>query len=120
MHELGVVVKFVETADAFAMEKGISQVKMVKLAIGAHTGVLPKYVRMYYRDVSEGTSLEGSELIIEEVPVEAFCNYCGCIYRPEQQGDHHHDSEMICPECGSEDFDLLSGEELTIKEIGFE
>ena len=120
MHELSVVEKFVETVDAFAADREISKVKMVSLIIGRHTGVLPEYVRMYYPDVCEGTRLEGSELIIEESPVECFCRNCGNVYQPPLSEDHHLDPDMTCPDCGQEDFQVLSGEELTVKEIGYE
>lgn len=117
MHELSVVEKIVETVDTFAMERGIDQIKMVTLNIGVCTGVLPEYVHMYYQDLSDGTTLKGSELIIEETEAEAFCKNCGCIYQPNV---NDNDLVMVCPDCGSNAYDLLSGDELTIKEIGFE
>ena len=119
MHELSVVQKFVETADAFAREKNISNVKMVKLVIGKHTGVLPKYVEMYFESLREGTTLAEAELVIEESPIECFCKNCGTVYQPPETENHHEEPNLTCPGCGKEDFELLSGEELTIKEIGF-
>lgn len=119
MHELSVVEKFVETANAFAEEKGIDHVKMVTLVIGAYTGVLPKYVEMYFDSLKEGTRLAEAELIIEESPVECFCRNCGEVYQPEAPEDHHEDHDMKCPACGKEEYDVLQGRELTIKEIGY-
>ena len=73
MHELTIVQHFVGTTDQAAAQRGIKQVKRVTLNVGALTGVIPKYVRMYYDEVCEGTRLEGSILDINYLEAEAFC-----------------------------------------------
>ena len=73
MHELSIVEKIVQTTEQFAEEKDIANVRKVMLRIGKMTGVLPKYVRSYYKDLIVGTRLEGSELDIEVIPGQCFC-----------------------------------------------
>lgn len=117
MHELSIVQNIVETADAFAKERNIENVRFLTVTIGESTGVLPRYVRMYYKEVCEGTSLEGSEIRIEEIHTECFCKNCGEVFMPVQKNHHMN---IYCPACGSDDYEILHGNELTIKEIGFE
>ena len=112
MHELSIVQNIVETTCTIAEERGIGHVSYVTLLIGDATGIEAKYVRMYYPEVVEGTALEGSEVRIEEVAEEAFCKGCGNLFAPSKTGRR-------CPECGKSSYDLLSGNELTIKEIAY-
>lgn len=119
MHELSIVQNFVKTTDDFAASKGIDHVKFVTLTIGANTGVIPKYVRMYYDEVAANTRLDHSELRIEEIPTECFCRNCGETYTPQRaRGGHGLDAH--CPYCHDEDYDIIAGDELMIKEIGYE
>ena len=113
MHELTIVQNFVGTTDQFAMDRGIKEVKRVTLEVGSLTGVIPKYVRMYYDEVCEGTRLEGSELDINFLEAEAFCKGCGHIY-------HFQDMEDPCPECGDPDKEVLHGKELHVRDIAYE
>ena len=112
MHEFSIVENMVRTADGFAKSHDIARVSTLTVQIGALTGVLTKYVEMYYADLSQGTALEGSALTVEEIPAEAFCKSCGEVFDPTATGDN-------CPACGRSNYDLLHGRELTVKEIGF-
>ena len=112
MHELSIVQNIVETTDAFAREHGVEKVSYVALKIGAAPGIEERYVWMYFPDVAEGTALEGAEVRIEEVPEEAFCLDCGNVFNPRKSSDK-------CPECGCSVYDLLHGNELMIREIGY-
>lgn len=120
MHELSVVQSIVNTTIDFTQENHIDNVKYLKLVIGKHTGVIPKYVRMYYNDLCEGTILEGSQLKIEEIATEYFCRDCGYVFKPTTSEDHHHFNDIHCPDCHSNDIECISGDELMIKEIGYE
>ena len=112
MHELSIVESMVKTACGFAAEHSIGKVGYITVQIGALTGVIPKYVTMYYADLAKGTVLEGSELKIEEIPAEAFCKSCGEVFSPT--GEMHD-----CPACGKENMEVLHGYELTVKDMGF-
>ena len=119
MHELPVVQSIVQTSVDFLTEQNIDNAKFVTLIIGEHTGVIPRYVRMYYDDVCKGTILEGTELRIEEKPTEYFCRECGNVFETGPDS-HQHLTEVNCPNCQSEDLEVISGNELLIKEIGYE
>ena len=112
MHEISIVENVVKTTEEYAREQGAEKVKFITMRVGLATGVVPKYLHMYYPEVCEGTLLEGSELKGEEVPLEVFCKNCGEVFEPSKTGD-------VCPECFMKEYEVLHGEELVIKEIGF-
>ena len=112
MHELSIVESIVATGDGFAKQHDISRVAFVTVQVGSLTGVIPKYLTMYYPEVAAGTALENSELKIEEVAAEAFCRSCGEVFDPTNE-------RHCCPACGADDYELLHGKELTIKEMAF-
>jgi len=57
---------------------------------------------------SQDTPLEGSQLVIEEVPVVVFCSQC--------QAERTLDSIQMfcCPACGTPCGDLRHGKELEV------
>lgn len=112
MHEFSIVENMVRTADSFAMEHDIEHVSCLTVKIGALTGVITEYVNMYYGDLTLGTALEGSELKVEEIAAEAFCKSCGEVFDPTK-------SEQKCPACHKSNYEILHGEELTMKDIGY-
>ena len=112
MHELSIVENIVNTTLLFTKDHSIDKVSFLTVQVGKLTGVEPPYLQMYYGDLTRGTAMEGSELKIEEIAPEAFCRFCGEVFNPEEE-------ERICPGCGMTDYEILHGEELTIKELGF-
>ena len=112
MHELSIVKGFVKMAEQYALENNAREVKLVTLEIGKLTGVVPHYVKDYYKDLIMGTVLEDSELTIEEVDGLLFCRECGTTYEPNE-------SDLKCPHCSSQNYEILQGNKLLLKEIGF-
>ncbi len=119
MHELSIVQNIVQTSSDFIKENHIQNAKFVTLIVGQNTGVIPQYLRMYYDEVCNGTSLEGTELRIEEVATEYFCKDCGNVFKTSL-ASHVHLKEVRCTSCDSKDLEVISGNELMIKEIGYE
>lgn len=112
MHELSIVQHFVDLAVKYAKEAGETDVAFVTLEVGEMTGVVPRYVQMYYPDVTRKTLLENSELRIEFVKAEAFCKDCGETY-------HYPPEGACCPQCGSAKREIIAGNKLILKELGF-
>ncbi len=113
MHELSIVQNVVRTTEEFAEAQDIPKVKKVVMEIGSLTGVIPKYMQMYYPETCQGTRLENSELVIEEIEAESFCRCCGEVFKPMH-------TRGVCPKCNSADQEILHGNELLIKEIAYE
>lgn len=110
MHEIGIVRAMVKTVTDFAQANDISEVSEIVLDIGELSLVVPKYVEDIYPTVVEGTFLQDTKLIINVIPGMAECDECNEVYNVIE-----HDG--YCPNCGSFDKTVLSGQTFMIREI---
>lgn len=111
MHEMGIAMEVIDIVRASIPEDAVgARVARINLKIGKLSAVVPESLRFCFNVATEGTELEGTELVIDEVPVEARCNQCGHQWVVEQP-------VFICPGCQARGIDLLSGRELDIDSI---
>src|SRR5277367_255797 len=108
MHELSIAMSIVEMAEEESASRGNAQVLSVHLRLGLLSGVVKEALLSSYEMACFQTSLEGSQLLIEEVPVEVFC--------PECNGPRLVASIQwfCCPECGTPTPQVLHGKELEV------
>jgi hydrogenase nickel incorporation protein HypA/HybF len=109
VHELAITESVI---GAVAERVGGRKVQRVSLAVGRLSGVVAESVYFYFDLCTEGTPLEGSKLEIIDIPGRARCRSCGFEVELE-------DMIALCT-CGSADLEILSGEELTIREVELE
>src|SRR6185369_14537968 len=69
MHELSIAISLIEAAQDEAEKHKARAVVAVHLRLGAMSGVVKEALLFSYGVAAQGTPLEGSTLIIEEVPV---------------------------------------------------
>lgn len=112
MHELSIAHSLVSAAEAAGREAGVSQVTAVHLRLGALSGIVRDALLFCYDLAAEGTLLEGSRLIIEDVPVAIWCDPC------QSERTLPSIQRMRCPVCDTPSADIRSGRELDI--IGLE
>lgn len=115
MHEMGVVLNIVRSAEQAAAVNNIKKIKRLTLEVGELTGVIPRYVHACWPAATENTILDGAELIIEEIKGIVTCGHCHSDYiiLENLKSDY-----PICPKCGSERWNVKSGREVMIKDIG--
>ena len=104
MHELSITQSVV---DAVSEHAGGAQVSRVRLRVGRLSGVVPDAIRFCFELVTDGTSLQGAELVIDEPAGAGHCRSCGCDLVLT-------DLILLCP-CGSADVDVVAGRELTVQ-----
>ena len=110
MHELGIVMYIAETVQELMQEEKLTDVRKIVLQVGELSSVIPGYLRECYPAAVDGTVLEKTELEIEIIPANGKCRDCGEVYNVVEQ-------KRICPECGADHWELLSGKEFNLKEI---
>jgi hydrogenase nickel incorporation protein HypA/HybF len=108
MHELSIAMSIVEMAQEEAESRGQVQVQAVHLRLGKLSGVVKEALLSSYEMACHATPLEGSQLLIEEVPVEVFCPKC------ELPRTVNSIQWFCCPECGTETPTVLHGKELEV------
>ena len=75
MHELSIAMSIVDLAEEEAERHG-GKVSAVHLRLGALSGVVKEALLSSYKMACEDTSLAGSRLIVEEVPILVLCAQC--------------------------------------------
>ncbi|MDZ7962549.1 MAG: hydrogenase maturation nickel metallochaperone HypA [Aulosira sp. DedQUE10] len=109
MHELGITQNIVAIVTEHAKGK---KVQRVVLEIGKLSAIMPDAIRFCFDICTQGTVLERAKLEILEIPGLAECRQCGRKIALDKLFG-------IC-ECGSVQLNLITGEELKIKEIEIE
>ena len=107
MHELSIAMGIVEAAMDEAKQRNV-QVSAVHLRLGALSGVVKDALLFSYDVACQETPLQGSRLIIEEVPVTVFCPQCNDRRVLESV------QSFTCPECGTLAGQVLQGKELEV------
>lgn len=111
MHELGIVFHIIKSVERVAAENELEKVSAVVLELGEVSGVVPDYLTDCWKWAAAKSELvRGSELKIETLPAVTHCDNCGKNYPTVVHG-------KICPHCQSEKTWLLTGNEVSIKEI---
>lgn len=110
MHEIGIVRQVAKTVQNYAAENQVTEISEIVLQIGELSLIIPQYVEEIYPVVFKGTMLERTKLVMETIPGMAECNECDEIFNVVEH-------EGYCPNCGSFDKTVLSGQNFVIKEI---
>ncbi len=114
MHELSIAMSIVEMAEEEAERRGGARINAVFLKLGALSGVVKDALLSSYELACEGTELEGSRLVIEEIPVVVYCP--GCMApRPLNSIQW-----FVCPECRNPVSEVIRGRELQVAALEIE
>jgi hydrogenase nickel incorporation protein HypA/HybF len=107
MHELSIAMSIVEMAQEEAASRNV-RVEAVYLKLGGLSGVVKDALLSSYEIACDGTPLQGSRLMIDEIPVVIFCARCS------QEHAIHSLQLFCCPQCGTPSGDVVQGRELEI------
>ena len=110
MHELGVISAMVNTIEEIIHEQGCTEVQKIVLEVGELSGIVPHYMEVCYPAAVYKTFMEGSTLELETIPGIVRCKDCAREFRAVEH-------EFTCPNCGSQNMEILSGNDVLIREI---
>ena len=114
MHELSIALSMIEMAGEESQSRGGARVTALHLKLGPLSGVVKDALLFSYEIACQGTSLEGSELIIEDVPVVIYCSKCAAERTLESI------QRFCCSICGTPSAEIVSGRELEIVALELE
>ena len=106
MHELSIALSMIELATEEAERRGGPRVHALHLKLGPLSGVVKEALLFSYEVACNGTLLEGSRLVIEDVPVVIYCWEC------QQERGLESIQRFCCPVCGALSADVVRGREL--------
>ncbi len=112
MHELSITQSILQIAIDEAQRNGASQVRVIRLKVGALTDIVPESVQFYLDALSPGTPAEGVRLETIVVPIGATCPRCGESYLVEEY-------DLTCRSCGGTG-KITQGRELLVDSLEVE
>jgi hydrogenase nickel incorporation protein HypA/HybF len=107
MHELSIAMSIVDMALEEAERREVT-IDAVHVELGPLSGVVAEALTFSYEIACNGTMLEGSRLVIKEVPIEVYCTACNA------QKTLSSMQWFCCPECGTPTSEVIHGKELLI------
>lgn len=107
MHELSIAMSIVDLAQKEAEQRGV-QVTSVHVKLGVLSGVVKEPLLASYEMASFDTPLQGSQLLVEEVPVVIFCPTC------EAERPISSVQLFCCVACGTPASRIVRGRELQV------
>ncbi|AWK89716.1 hydrogenase maturation nickel metallochaperone HypA [Azospirillum thermophilum] len=113
MHEMALCESLLQAMEEAGRSNGFHRVRRVRLEIGRFAGVEVEALRFGFDVVMRGSLAEGAELVVLEMPGQAWCFDC-CETVPL---GHRLDP---CPRCGGERLRPNGGTEMTIKDLEVE
>lgn len=114
MHELSIISSIVDSVTETLAAYPGARVKEVRLRVGALASVVEDSLQFCYGIATEGTPLQGSALVVKNLPVVAHCTKC------EQDVEIDSLQSFRCRCCGEPVSDLRQGKELEIESIEIE
>jgi hydrogenase nickel incorporation protein HypA/HybF len=104
MHELSIAEAVIAIVERHA---GVRAVRKVEVKVGHLRQVVPSALTFAFELLTQGTRLEGAELVLEEIPARGRCRACGAETTMEW-------FPLQCGRCGGLDVELVAGEELLV------
>jgi hydrogenase nickel incorporation protein HypA/HybF len=111
MHELSLVTSIVESVTESLAAYPSARVVEVRLRVGALASVIPESLEFCYGIAAEGTPLEGSQLVVNLLPVVMRCVRC------DKDVTLDGVQSFRCPKCGEPCSEMMQGRELEIEAI---
>jgi hydrogenase nickel incorporation protein HypA/HybF len=114
MHELSVALSILDVAAEEAERHGSARVVAIHLRLGPLSGVVKEALLSAYELAREGSPLAQARLLVEEVPVVAYCPTC-VAERPVVSI-----LELCCSACATPTPEVVRGRELEIVALELE
>ncbi len=108
MHELSIALSIIEGVEEEIGRRHDARVAVVYLKLGPLSGVVKDALLFSYDLACEGTSLAGSRLEIEEIPVSLYCPAC------DQERPAVSITNLCCDVCGTPSAEIRKGSELEV------
>lgn len=112
MHELSIVLSMIEQIEQEAA-KHRGGVRSVQVKIGELSGVDCEALRFAWEIAREGTTLAGTQLEIQRVPLLVHCPACGATHTADLQS-------IVCPNCVTPEQEIVAGRELELLSMEME
>lgn len=118
MHDVTAAQRIASTVLQAAQEQGAERVARVQIALGAMTMIDPEQLEFWLEQIFRGTIAEGAQVQIEQLPLRVRCTECdyeGEVKVPDDPIYHLMAFAPTCPECGSDELQVLAGDACVVQ-----
>ncbi len=113
MHEFSIVQSLLEQCEDQVIKNKVKKVTKVVVKIGVLSGVEPDLLISAFDSFKEKTVCDGAEFVLNIQPILVKCNSCNAKSILKK-------FEYICPECKSNDLEVLDGEDMFLMSLEME
>ena len=110
MHEMTIALEIIKTVEIEKLERDMKTVNEIGLKIGALSSIDPESLRFCFEASRQDTCLADTSLKIEFIPIEIKCLSCNRDSKIEKFA-------FVCPKCGSNEIEIIKGNEMHISYI---
>ena len=110
MHEFSVTKSLVDLCNQEADKNNMEKVYKIHLKVGKFTGFSADSIEFYFEHLKVNTKCRDACIAFEEIPIRIKCHDCRKEYTIEEP-------VLLCPTCGSDKIDLISGREFYVASI---
>ena len=113
MHEMAVTESILRIVLDHARRANAGRVSAINIRLGRLSSLVDDSIRFYWELIAADTIAEKAELRFERTEARAECLECRHEFALPK-------NTFACPECGSERFRIIAGEEMTVESIEVE
>lgn len=111
MHELGIVAHTIKQVEEVAKENEVNKVLKLTMEVGEVSSVVPSYFTDCFEWAKKKTQyMQECELELIILEGISYCTKCKNTFKTTEYG-------KTCPHCGSGETYLVTGNEITIKDV---
>ena len=115
MHELPLTKSILEMAVKYARRTDSRKVVTIVLRLGALRDIKKEWIQHYFNYISKGTIAEDAEILIIPDPIVCRCRNCNKDFKINR--DDYAGEEILCPNCSTRNYTLVSGTKFQIEGI---
>ncbi|MBE3021372.1 MULTISPECIES: hydrogenase maturation nickel metallochaperone HypA [unclassified Campylobacter] len=113
MHELSIAQNLLTLCEQNAKKNGAKKVNEIIIKIGRLSGVEPHYLQSAFDVCKAGSICDSAKLTINLQNIIIKCKSCN----KENELDKN---EFLCPNCGSNELDVIDGEDMMLMQLKME
>ena len=110
MHEMSLAGGILQVVEGALQREAHVRLKRLTIEVGALAGVETRALDFALRALAPGTVLQGADIVLDEVPGQAWCLQCSATV------PIHHRIDL-CPQCGSAQLQPTGGTELKVRDL---
>lgn len=115
MHELPLTKNILDTALKYARHTNSQKVVTIVLRLGALRDIKKEWIQHYFNYISKGTIAEDAEILIIPDPIVCHCRDCTKDFEIDRETCAGGD--ILCPNCSTQNYTLISGTKFQIEGI---